>query len=169
MSRSVKYRLVAGVVVALGVGTVYATSPAQATPSGSPNGTIAELQAEIDALREQLNQQALVLATKQSTVNGTCPQGQHFSQVNADGSVVCTSDAVQLTLLSGSRHLNPFEGGEIVLSCPAGTSVTGGGFNQSNVGIIASRPWGSGWKVSGATNLLGGDFDAFAICAPSAP
>jgi hypothetical protein len=171
MSRSVKYRLIATMAVTLGVGAVlYAASPVQAAPPSPPSGAIAQLQAEIDALQQQVDQQALVIATKQNIINGTCSQGQHFSQVNADGNVVCTSDTVHLTLVSDTRHLDRGEVGDIVLSCPAGTSATGGGFEQINVGIFASMPWGSGWKVTGAANIIvSGDFNAFAICASNTP
>ena len=170
MLRFVKHRLVATIAVVLAVGAaVYVASPAaQAVPPDPPSGTIAQLQAQIDALQQQLDQQAALLATKQNIINGACTLGQHFSQVNADGTIVCTHDAVHLTFLFDSRHLNPGETGDIFLFCPAGSLVTGGGFRQINVGIIDNHGIVNGWKVTGATNLLGGDFDAFATCAPYA-
>lgn len=75
-------------------------------------------------------------------------------------SQVVTENSGLISLLDGNV--------ELVASCPAGTTLTGGGFQSNHVNIHSSRPTlaGTGWRVRGSTaGALGPSFSAYAVCS----
>jgi hypothetical protein len=53
-------------------------------------------------------------------------------------------------------------------TCPAGTILTGGGYDTNFVSISASKPDGNSWLVEGSTaGAFGPSFSSYAVCLPS--
>jgi hypothetical protein len=130
---------------------------------------LADTNTVIAQLQQNLDQQAQTLALKQNIIHGTCPNGKHAAQVNADGSIVCTPDSGvdglhQLTVWA-SIGIPPFGAVTAVASCPAGTVLTGGGYFPSpTVGVSVSYASGNSWVVGAASNIFGGDVSVQAVC-----
>jgi peptidoglycan hydrolase CwlO-like protein len=102
---------------------------------------IAALDGLVDALE----------VSRQGLMTG-CPDGSSISRVDMNGSVVCETDdfiafgkrSRKISLVSPQTSLLP-----IALACPAGTTLTGGGFSnvQGGLQLIASQPSGNSWLL----------------------
>lgn len=132
---------------------------------------IEEMKAKIAALDDLV---AVLEVSRQGFIAG-CPEGSSISRVDMEGSVVCETDdfiafgkrARKISLVSPQTALLP-----IALACPAGTTLTGGGFSnvQGGLQLIASQPSGNSWLLIVANptaNLL--SVQVWAQCGYYAP
>jgi peptidoglycan hydrolase CwlO-like protein len=107
---------------------------------------IAAMETEIQAIN-------VILAEKQRIISGSCPEGEAIRQVNADGSVVCEiaggDSSIDMVKVTTVDVLDASDFGELEALCPAGYTVTGGGFLAYPEGtIVGSFPTkNNGWKV----------------------
>jgi len=156
------------------------------------DGDIAYLESQLKAtnvmlykMQKELAQLERVVALKQDIVTGHCPDGQYLKAINPDGSVECAVDvgAGGIAKSTVYRHITlkecfcvfdcdpcPTNGsGTVTASCPAGTTVSGGGFTAGPwIDVSNSRASGNGWAVSGAVAPIyvftGSELVASATC-----
>jgi cell division protein FtsB len=108
---------------------------------------IGALETEIGVINE-------ILDEKLRVVSGSCPEGEAVIEITADGSVVCGvvvgggDAAIEMVRVSRFDYQAPSSYLEVEAICPAGYSITGGGFlAYPHGGVIGSLSVGNAWKV----------------------
>ncbi len=129
------------------------------------DGDIVDLQDQIDLLTDDVVANADEIealedeiALRQNLITGSCPAGFSIRVVNADGTVVCEFDNGPLLKQRpvASVVLPPLSTAGVIISCPAGFTITGGGYSTAaNVNVYQSFSFGDAWFVAGLNNGLG--------------
>jgi multidrug efflux pump subunit AcrA (membrane-fusion protein) len=109
----------------------------------------------IQNLQEDIANIQQLLSMKQMIISGSCPTGQAIRQVNSDGSVVCVvpggASGIELVVVYQYNYANPLTSNYVTASCPAGYSMSGGGFYAYGQDVFSSHgntaPWNNTWTV----------------------
>jgi len=127
------------------------------------SGDVEALKAEVNANSTMINQleskiESLntALQFKQNVVNGTCPEGEAMSQVNPDGSVVCKvvsgqggSEDPNIFRIYQTTYVPKYTTKTVSVSCPVGSTITGGGAKLSYTSITSPKADLAGTMVEG--------------------
>lgn len=103
----------------------------------SLQGQIDNNQKLIGALQDQVGLINETLATKQSLINGTCPDGSAVQQILADGSVICEtaggggSGSIETVFSYIGQNADPGGKVNVAATCPDGYSVVSAGMTNA--------------------------------------
>ena len=76
-----------------------------------------------------------------------------------------TIDNLSTTVVSKDFPIGTFDNEEGVVTCPAGSVVTGGSFWFGDGDVPLSQPSGNGWRVDASSGFFDPDhFTVFALC-----
>jgi hypothetical protein len=92
--------------------------------------------------------------------------GSPSDSMNAFAECLAYGSSVSTSWFSQSDTAPGFGNGHAQVTCPAGTIMTGGGFDAgSNMRVFNSSPFGNGWQMSAYNgSLISGTVKAYAFC-----